>query len=419
MKRFNDIVQWLTIIGFLMVISAIPFGWSAYQRIGCYILGIGYLVYVFSSCFWKSWRWDPNKWIYVIMLALWAILPIRQLFDDMPPTPYYLHNLHIQEWFLYMGIGGIIGFPDKLRLWHVSATMILTSLFVIAYCLFLFCFTGEYSDTTPLFRFNYLRLMHVNTHMVVNLYFNMALILGFCTMRCWRQWWQKSLWIIAMVVIFASVLLSDGRIGMLTSLIIVIASVIYYIANKNIRWAVAIGICMALIAGIVGVITPSIRKIDLDSEPRVVAWDFSVRMAEEKPICGYGLSTLSEEYVQRAYQDSAMYFGFVEKAIHPVPAFTMQGMTMDTHHPHNAFLMYWLAYGIVGVLLLLALFVLAAMLPVEKKSRFFLYLFLLALFLQALTEPIGYHFRPQFIAMMLFVWEKTNPSLSQSRTECA
>ena len=419
MKRFNDIVQWLTIIGFLMVISAIPFGWSAYQRIGCYILGIGYLVYVFSSCFWKSWRWDSSKWIYVIMLALWAILPIRQLFDDMPPTLYYLHNLHIQEWFLYMGIAGIIGFPDKLRLWHVSATMILTSLFVIAYCLFLFCFTGEYSDTTPLFRFNYLRLMHVNTHMVVNLYFNMALILGFCTMRCWRQWWQKSLWIIAMAVIFACVMLSDGRIGVPTALITVTVSAIYYIAQKNSRWAVGIGCCLVVMAVVAGAFSPSVKKKDLSSEPRFVVWDYSIRMAEEKPVYGYGLSTLSNEYVERAYQDSAMYHGFVEKAILPVPIFAVQGKTMNTHHPHNAFLMYWLAYGIAGVLLFLALFVFAAMLPVEKKNRIFLYLFLLALFLQALTEPIGDHFRPQFIAMMLFVWEKTNPYLSQSRTECA
>lgn len=419
MKRINDIVEWLTIIGFLMVISAIPFGWSVYHCIGCYIMGFSYLAYILMNRFWRTWRWDSSKWIYVVMIALCAIIPIRQLFDDTPPTAYYVHHLHEHVWFLYLGIAGLIGFPHKFRLWHVSGTMILSSLAIIAYTLFLFYCTAEYSDTTPLFRFNYLRLMHVNTHMVVNLYFNTALILGFCTLRCWRKRWQKSLWIIAMAVIFVCVMLSDGRIGVLTALITVTACAIYYIAQKNNRWAVGIGCCLVVMAVVAGAFSPSVKKKDLSSEPRIVVWDYSVRMAEEKPVFGYGLSTLSNEYVERAYQDSAMYHGFVEKAIQPVPVFAIQGKTMNTHHPHNAFLMYWLAYGIAGVFLIVALFVLAAMIPVRKEDRLFLYLFLTALFLQALTEPVGTHFHPQFIAMMLFVWEKTILPLSQSRTECA
>ena len=79
---------------------------------------------------------------------------------------------------------------------------------------------------------------------------------------------------------------------------------------------------------------------------------------------------------------------------------------MMTHHPHNAFLMYWLSVGIIGVVLLLALFVLAARLPVGD-NRLFLWMFLLALFLQCMTEPIGLHLHPQFIALMLFAWEKS------------
>ena len=124
---------------------------------------------------------------------------------------------------------------------------------------------------------------------------------------------------------------------------------------------------------------------------------------------GYGVSTLSEKYVEEAYQDSVMVHGFIEPIINSSPDFRKQGKTMYTHHPHNAFLLYWLAVGIGGALLLLALLGFATTLP-AGEDRIFLWLFLLALFLQCMTEPVGGHLLPEFIALMLFVWEKTcNP----------
>ena len=101
-----------------------------------------------------------------------------------------------------------------------------------------------------------------------------------------------------------------------------------------------------------------------------------------------------------------MYNGFIAPVIESVYIFREQGRTFETHHPHNAFLTYWLAVGIPGVLLLLALFAIAACLPVGEY-RPYLWLFLFALFMQCMTEPIGAHLMPQMIAIVLFVWEKT------------
>ena len=55
--------------------------------------------------------------------------------------------------------------------------------------------------------------------------------------------------------------------------------------------------------------------------------------------------------MEEAYTDSAMYAGYIEPIIYGVYDFAEQGKTMHTHHPHNAFLMYWLAVGIIGALL--------------------------------------------------------------------
>ena len=94
------------------------------------------------------------------------------------------------------------------------------------------------------------------------------------------------------------------------------------------------------------------------------------------------------------------------------PAFAAQGKTMQTHHPHNAFLLYWLGIGIFGLLAFIALFVVAACLPIGE-NRVFLWLFLFALFLQCMTEPVGAHVLPQCIALVLFVIEHGHRSALQ------
>ena len=241
--------------------------------------------------------------------------------------------------------------------------------------------------------------------MVIVLYVNTALIFGFAMLRSLTRWWQKVLLILAMILSWCvEVLLPAGRIGMFTSLIIISVGTTYYLYRFN---KVAGVVCAALLVAasvLVMMRRPKMTYYDFAAEPRMVVWDYSVRMAKEKPICGYGLSTLSEKYVEEAYADSAMCAGYIEPIIYGFEDFSVQGKTMNTHHPHNAFLMYWLAVGIIGVLLLCALFVTGAMLPMGE-NRLFLWLFLLALFLQSLTEPIGPHLHPQFIAMMLFAWE--------------
>ena len=393
MKKLNDICQWTSIIGFLMVISSIPYGWSGYQRIACIVMLTGYILYLIFNKQWSVWKWNPSKWIYVVMIALWAMLPIRQLFDPMPPTPYYWHQLSCHHWFLFVGIVGLLGATDKIRLWHVALTMLATSIVMLV-------------QTAC--------QVHINSHMVIDLYVNTALVFGFATLRSLTRWWQKVLLILAMILSWCvEVLLPEGRIGMFTSLIIISVGTTYYLYRFN---RVAGIVCAALLVAasvLVMMRRPKMTYYDFAAEPRMAVWDYSVRMAKEKPICGYGLSTLSEKYVEEAYTDSVMCAGYIEPIIYGIEEFAVQGKTMNTHHPHNAFLMYWLAVGIIGILLLCALFVTGAMLPMGE-NRLFLWLFLLALFLQCLTEPIGPHLHPQFIAMMLFAWELCSRPVSHA-----
>ena len=386
MKRLNEIFQWISIIGFLMVISSIPYGWTGYQRIACIVMLTGYFLNILFNQQWKVWKWNTDKWMYVVMIALWAMIPLRQLFDATPPTDYYRTQMNCHHWFAFVGMVGIVGSTPKLRLWHVTCTMLATSLVMLVQTL-----CGIY----------------INSHMVVNLYVNATLLFGFATLSSLPRWWQKGLMILAMILSWGvEFFLPEGRIGMFTSLIIISVCVTYYLYrySKIAGWLCAV--LLVVLSALVMMQRGKMTYYDFVYEPRFVVWDYSVRMAMEKPVCGYGLSTLSEQYVEQAYADSAMCAGFIQPIIYGIPKFAEQGKTMMTHHPHNAFLMYWLSVGIIGVVLLLALFVLAARLPVGD-NRLFLWMFLLALFLQCMTEPIGLHLHPQFIALMLFAWEKS------------
>lgn len=415
MKKINDICQWISIIGFLMVISSIPYGWSAYQRIACIVMLTGYILYLIFNQQWKVWKWTPSKWVYVVMIALWAMIPLRQLFDTTPPTAYYWSQLSCHHWFLFVGVVGLLGATDKIRLWHVALTMLATSLFMLAHCGYMYFGTTEFEGIEPLMRMKLLREAHINSHMVMDLYVNIALILGFAVYRSMPCIWHKILLALAMSLSWLVIWTSDGRIGVFSSLIVISVGVTYLLYVRNKYIGVSIAAILALLSVTAMLQRPRMTHDEVAADPRFVVWDYSVRMAKEKPICGYGLSSLSEQYVENAYTDSAMYAGYVEKIILPIDVFAVQGKTMMTHHPHNAFLMYWLAVGIIGVILLCMLFVTGAMIPVGD-NRLFLWLFLLALFLQATTEPIGPHFHPQFIAMMLFAWELCGRHIDRAST---
>ena len=402
-----DLTAWLPVIGLLIVVSAMPYGWSGYQRIGCYLLVISYIVWFFASRQWRAIRWNHFQWLYVIMIALWAMLPIRQLFDTTPATDYYQQQCHLHEWFLYTGIIGLLGFPDKLKLRHVAYVMLATSIAMLAHCAYLYFGTTEYSLAEPFMRLNILRRTMIHSHMVTDLYANTALILGFVTLREVPRRWQQILIGAGMALTWLFILLSEGRIGMLSSMLIVGVAGFYYLFQKSRIAAFAGGALVALLAIAVYTHHPHVLEMRGKKDPRIVVWDYSWRMGKEKPVCGYGLSSLSKEFVENMYTDQETYTGFIQTTIEPIPIFAEQGKTMHTHHPHNAFLMYWLAVGIIGVLLLVALFAVAAWLPMGR-DRIFLWLFLLILLLQCMTEPIGPHVMPQFIAVLMFVWERAS-----------
>ena len=413
---WREVVAWLPVAGLLMVLSAIPFGWSAYQRIGLYVLGAGYAADYIVNKRWQQIAWDRSKWIYVVMLAIVAMFFIREWLDPTELTDYAYSQFHLHEWFLYIGIAGLAGYTDKLQLRHAAYVMLATSVVMLMICLGLCLTTNEYDCLEPFFRFNMIRRHHINSHMVMNLYINTAIILGFGVLRSEPAKWRKGLLLTAILVSWLLILISDGRTGQVTSLLIVAACMLYALPRKHWYIGGAAGALFAIILGVFIANNPRVSFDKMTNDPRLAIYDYSWRMIQKQPVTGYGLSTLSIKYVEEAYQDSVMYNGYI-RTLQVNPEFAELGKTMNTHHSHNAFLHYWLIFGISGPILLLALFGTAACLPIDRRYRLYLWLFLLALLIQCITEPIGQHIKPQFITFMLFIWQRAKLPDTCSKTE--
>lgn len=403
----QHVTSWVFQIGLLMTISAIPFGWSIWQRISLYVLGIGYVSDYVVGCRWQVRHGKTTIWLSAVMLMMFALAPVWQVFDSTPMTDYFRHLWHQYDWFGYVGLVGLIGCYDRIPLRYVAYTMLCTSLVMMGYTGYLYCGTDLMPLYDGLMRWNDLRSFYIHSHMVVDLYLNIALILGFCTIES-SATPRNIKWVVltAMVLTAIFALTSLGRIGVLTTMIILLVSIVLFVWRWRRIWCLPI-----LLAGVVSGVwwlshNDRMTKEKMANDPRVTIWRYSMQQVAKHPIAGWGLSTLSQVYVEEAYQDSAMCTDFIEPVL-SLPWFEMQGRNMATVHPHNAFLMHWLAYGIVGVMVLIALFVTAALLPVGKKNRIYLWLMLLAIFLQSLFEPIGNHLLPQMICLMLLVWQCT------------
>jgi len=405
-QRVIEIIQWWPVIGLLMLISAIPFGWSWYQYISLWVLGSGLVVEYITCKEWKQIRWDRSKWIYVVMLFLFVLPYIRQYFDPAPPSDYFGHQMRIHEWMGIVGAIGLIGFSRKLRMQHIAFVLLITSVVMALYCVYLMRDVSWDNWTLALQQYDQLRRLHINSHMVMNLYINTAVICGLWWVHQTQRWWSRLLIVLAIFVSLSVVLLSSGRTGQLSGLLILYGYILYHLRHKNWAWYVLAFLMIGTSVWGLLQVNARFNTEKISNDPRFAVWDYAVRQIDQEPLWGYGYSTLDSTYMKGLYTDSVAYYGFTRTIISQ-KEFAVQGMTLCTHHPHNAFLLYWLAMGLPGLVGLILLFGTAIAMPMKPSDKFFLCLFLLAWFMQCMTEPLGDHILPQFVCLMLFALQRT------------
>jgi len=187
------------------------------------------------------------------------------------------------------------------------------------------------------------------------------------------------LYILAFIIISAIVYHTDGRAGLLSFLVLLPCSILYYIFKVNHVGGIIIFIITILLGGYIFINHPRISRINKENLstsksvgqlPRIFIWEKSMELIENKPILGHGIGTaqnlLNEKYKEYNYKTAEI----------------------NNYHSHNQLLQSWTQFGILG--LLMAIYILTYPLYYfikHKRNELILFIWLL-FFIANITEPL-------------------------------
>ena len=399
--KIGEWISYLPMVGLLALLGAMPFHYGEAQRIALYWIAATYPLDYIVNKRWRGWKWTQAKWTYVAFIAFFCLIPIWQLFDPIC-TSLYQFTIERYMPFLVVGICGLAGMTDKLRIEYAAWVMLGVSAGIVAYLVYRAGLPDFANFETWAKQFNQLRAMEVNTHMTINLYFNLSLVLGLYTiLRSKYAWWVKVLTGVMMLPILFAFSFTEGRTGVLTFLGIVMLTLMYYMFRKRRWWLSIFIILFACGAALFLMQRERFQVAVTEVNPRIYIWNVAGDEIREHPLLGQGVCSAREKFVDRGLADQefqdyyANGFRLEEELRYGVA-------NMDIMHPHNAVLETWTQFGIVGVLLLLACWVLPLIMRLGRE-QLYVDLCVFAFFMQAMFESMGNNLPPMFLCMMVIL----------------
>lgn len=402
MDKLKHIIAYLPLLSILLIVALLPFHYGAWQRFAMYSLAVTYSLDYCVNARWRQWRWNSAKLIFIAFALFSALTPIWQLFDPIR-TPLYQTTVEVFSPFFFVGIAGFLGMTDKIRMEYVAWTMLSVCTAISVYLIYQ-ATLGITQGFEWIATYNWYRLVKINNHMVVNLYCNMALILG--TLAVFDTSYgrlAKGLTIAMMIMTVPVILVSEGRAGMISLVVEMMVFSLYYIFRTR-RWsllvvAALIGIGLSLFM----VNNPRMREAVETTNPRIGLWQECRNMIRERPITGYGVCSAREEFVRRVLDNETLRNTYVVE-IEQDAAYRLNGATRyEIMHPHNAFLETWSRFGIVGLILCLCCLTGPFFLR-TGRYRIYLALCTLAFLIQAMFESLGSDLQPLFLVSMVLLF---------------
>lgn len=394
----------LPIVGILMLIASSPFDYGWLQRSSLYLLALSYpLDYVINKR-WRSWHWSKDKWVYVAMIVFFLITPIRQLFDPTSPTAYYNYQIDLRIPYLVVGVIGIIGLYNEVNIVRYVAYVLLAMSLVLIVYVGLLQINGVCEDLNlgVVATYNVITHEYVGSHMKLDLYWNTALIFGFYLLHIKERRWVRIVVGVVMLCIGARLFFTDGRSGLLAMLFIVGTITVFWLCTYVRRkWIVGILMLIVLCFASLAIIQNNrLTHEALQREPRLLIWQYTMQEIAKHPIAGFGLSTLSNEYVESAYQSELMQ---------PYIAFLQHNQVLNDYlhdmlaiNPHNLYLQLTLESGILFPILFL-LIGLLSIFAARRSVRLYVSLFVFLVFWQAVFDSFSSHYSPMMVNTFLIV----------------
>ncbi len=326
------------------------------------------------------------------MIAFYLYIFIWHLFSEIT-TPRLAIASEQRMAFIICGIIGLLGLNNEVKLQHLAYAFVFGAIFSSLYIIF---YKNDMSFfQLPLHKqswlFTYYRIKLVNTHMHYNLYLNISFVFAFyLLLRDNVKTISRIVVILACCWSFYILCLTEGRIGLVTGIIIVAVSTSLFIYKKW-GWKPSVPI-IVLYAIICAVIISQHKRMDIKNiqqDARVMLWEAGWKTVKENPIFGQGVCDARQSFFDKKNENEnlAKYW---KKYI----AFRQEKSGYGTH-PHNTFLEIWSEFGIIGLSTLLFLFLFPLSMQ-PKQHRMFLYLivacFTIQCFFDTFLSPILFCF---------------------------
>lgn len=399
--QVGNLISYLPVVGVLVLLGAIPFLYGNVQRIALYWIAATYPLDYILNARWRGWRWTQAKWTYVAFIAFFCLIPIWQLFDPIY-TSLYQFTIERYMPFLVVGICGLAGMTDKFRIEYAAWVMLGVSAGIVAYLLYRAGLPDFANFETWAKHFNQLRAIEVNTHMTINLYFNLSIVLGLYTiLRSKYAWWVKVLTGVLMLPILFAFSFTEGRTGVLTFLGIVMLTLMYYMFRKRRWW---LSICIIVFASGAALFLLQRERFQVavtEVNPRIYIWNVAGEEIQAHPLWGQGVCSAREDFVKRGLANEEFQIHY-SNSLRCELKRLYGDANMSVMHPHNAVLETWTQFGIIGVLFLLACWILPLIMRLGQE-QLYVDLCIFVFFMQAMFESMGNNLPPMFLCLMVIL----------------
>ncbi|MFV0391504.1 MAG: O-antigen ligase family protein [Paludibacteraceae bacterium] len=229
--------------------------------------------------------------------------------------------------------------------------------------------------------------------MIVNFYFNSAIIgIWYLLSKYWKRMGiaAKSSLIVSLFLFLYALSISDGRTGFVFGLVITVVLAFMELWKKKKRYGLLFGF---LVPWIAIVLISSHQRMDADlikSEPRFFLWKSGFEVVKEKPVLGHGISSAQERFD-------------VAREKYQTQAYKEQWVASEHLDSHNQFIQTWMEFGLIGLLLLLAVYLAPLFLVTKRRKTLTLFFTALCMFQSFFDMFVTGFFSAIFCLWLIFL----------------
>lgn len=312
-------------------------------------LGLFFATWLVEFVWEKRWQGFRLGWQNGYFLLFFAFFLLALLYRPWDTSTHFERLIGYRYPLLGFGLVGLFGLNGCYRLRWIFTVFLLVAVAFGAWILWNVPYQAEVPFATWQENFAFFRVAHVNAHMGFNFYLNVALVGTWYILfreRDGLPWWACVLYALGGLFCLGLLLVSEGRTGFMMAMLLTT----FLLTCELFRWRKWAGVLL-LAAGLIGAVWMvthhnRVNEENLRKELRLCYWRSAVELIRERPVLGYGISRAQEEF-------SEVSMKYVEEEWRRA-SWEPYRLRLDTH---NQYIQCLLETGILGLLLLLAMYI--------------------------------------------------------------